>query len=87
MSTDRRVDEKGRVTIPQDIRERLGLDPGEEVTVVASGGEIVIRPKVSRAAAVEALRGCVNAATRASDADRPTPEDLKDDWTSDLPGR
>lgn len=87
MSADRRVDEKGRVTIPQDIRERLGLDPGEEVTVAAAGGQVVIRPKVSRDAAVETLRGCVDADTRAADAERPTPAALKADWTSDLPDR
>lgn len=87
MSPDRRVDDKGRVTIPREIRERLGLDPGEEVTVAISDGEVVIRPKVSRDAAIAALRGCVNDSTRRSDADPSDPVDLKDDWTADLPGR
>jgi bifunctional DNA-binding transcriptional regulator/antitoxin component of YhaV-PrlF toxin-antitoxin module len=27
-----RVIEKGRVTVPKEVRERLGVDPGDEVS-------------------------------------------------------
>lgn len=84
-SEDRRVDEKGRVTIPQAIRESLQIDPGEEVAIEVENGRIVIRPQISRADLVEVLDGCINERTRAADADDLDPEDLKADWTSDLP--
>ncbi|WP_135362854.1 AbrB/MazE/SpoVT family DNA-binding domain-containing protein [Halosimplex halophilum] len=84
-SEDRRVDEKGRVTIPQSIREALQIDPGEEVAVELEGDRIVIRSRISRERLVERLEGCVNGETRAEDADRIDPEDLKAEWTSDLP--
>jgi len=33
-----RVTEKGQVTIPKEIRDRLGITPGSEVDFIASGG-------------------------------------------------
>jgi len=39
-----RVDSKGRITLPKEIREKYGLTPGSRVLVEASGrGEILIR--------------------------------------------
>ncbi len=39
-----RVTDKFQVTIPKDVRESLGLRPGEEVTVEeAPGGAIVVK--------------------------------------------
>lgn len=84
-SEDRRVDEKGRVTIPQAIRESLQIDPGEEVAIEVEDGRIVIQPHVSREELVETIDGCINEETRAADAEDLDPEDLKADWTSDLP--
>ncbi|QLH77008.1 AbrB/MazE/SpoVT family DNA-binding domain-containing protein [Halosimplex rubrum] len=84
-SEERRVDEKGRVTIPQSIRDALHIDPGEEVAVELVDDRIVIRNSVSRERLVERLEGCITAETRAEDADRIDPEDLKSEWTSDLP--
>jgi len=84
-SEDRRVDEKGRVTIPQAIRESLQIDAGEEVAIEVEEGRIVISPQISRADLVETLDGCINERTRAADADDLDPDDLKADWTSDLP--
>lgn len=40
-----RITSKGQVTIPQDIRERLGLLPNTEVEFAIKGGEAVIRRK------------------------------------------
>jgi len=39
-----RVTDKFQVTIPKDVREALGLKPGEEVTVeTGPGGRIVLK--------------------------------------------
>jgi AbrB family looped-hinge helix DNA binding protein len=40
-----RITSKGQVTIPQDIREQLGLLPNTEVEFAVRGREAVIRPK------------------------------------------
>lgn len=84
-SGDRQVDEKGRVTIPETIRESLRIDPGEEVTVELDDDRIVIRPLISREGLVEQLGGCIDDETRAEGAEPTDPLDLEDDWTEDLP--
>ncbi|MGB9896245.1 MAG: AbrB/MazE/SpoVT family DNA-binding domain-containing protein [Thermoproteota archaeon] len=38
-----RVSSKGQVVIPKEIRERLGILPGEKVVVIVRGEEIVLR--------------------------------------------
>lgn len=85
MSETRRVDEKGRITLPKEIRERLSLDAGTEVTLELDDGSVRVAPHVDREAARERLRGCINAETRAEATEDLDPEDLKRDWTSDLP--
>ena len=42
-----RITSKGQVTIPQDIRERLGLLPHTEVEFSVERGRAVLRPKKS----------------------------------------
>lgn len=88
MSADnekRQVDTKGRVTIPKSIRDRLNLDPGEEVDIDIEDGTVVIRPRISRSEFIETMEGCITEETRAESAPKLTPTDLKSDWTSDLP--
>ena len=46
MGTTVKVREKFQVTIPEDVREKIPLNVGERVEVVARGEEIVIRPVV-----------------------------------------
>ncbi|MCZ6623361.1 MAG: AbrB/MazE/SpoVT family DNA-binding domain-containing protein [Deltaproteobacteria bacterium] len=46
MGTTVKVREKVQVTIPEDVREKIPLNVGERVEVVARGGEIVLRPVV-----------------------------------------
>ena len=38
-----RVTEKGRVTIPKHIRERLGIGPGSEVEFVVEAEDVKLR--------------------------------------------
>ena len=40
-----RITSKGQVTIPQDIRERLGLLPNTDVQFFVERGAAVLRPK------------------------------------------
>ncbi|MBI1862440.1 MAG: AbrB/MazE/SpoVT family DNA-binding domain-containing protein [Deltaproteobacteria bacterium] len=41
------ISEKGQVTIPQKLREQLGLKPGEVLEFEAKGGTLVARKSVS----------------------------------------
>ena len=40
-----RITSKGQVTIPQEIREKLGLHPNTEVEFSIEGKKAVIKPK------------------------------------------
>jgi AbrB family looped-hinge helix DNA binding protein len=56
-----RITSKGQVTIPIEIRERLGLLPGTEVEIVVDGGAArIVRARDGRGrgqTVVERLRG------------------------------
>lgn len=39
------VDTKGRVTLPKEVREDLGLEPGTEVEIRDEDGKVVIEPE------------------------------------------
>jgi len=56
-----RITSKGQVTIPQQVREQLGLHPGDEVDVVVRAGVARIvatgRPASRGRRSVESLLG------------------------------
>ena len=54
-----RVTSKGQVTIPQEVRRRLGIEPGSEVEFQVDDDivRLVRRPEGSGAALVTRMRG------------------------------
>jgi antitoxin PrlF len=38
------VSSKGQVTVPQEVRTRLGLKTGDRLEFVMEGGQMIIRP-------------------------------------------
>jgi antitoxin PrlF len=54
--TTARVSEKGQVTIPKRLRDRLGIRPGEILEFTEEEGKLVARKTVSRAP-VDAVYG------------------------------
>ena len=40
-----KVDSKGRIVLPQDVRERLGVTPGTEIDIREEGGKAIIEPE------------------------------------------
>jgi AbrB family looped-hinge helix DNA binding protein len=54
---------KGQVVLPKAVRERVGINPGDEVTVAEKGGVVQIRKALpgpaEREAIVTSLRGAL----------------------------
>lgn len=46
---------KGQVTIPAELRERLGLKPGDKVAFVESGGKVILQRLENRVASAFGL--------------------------------
>lgn len=40
-----KIDSKGRIVLPQEVRKRLGITPGTEVEVHEEDGKAVIEPE------------------------------------------
>ncbi|MDS0222644.1 AbrB/MazE/SpoVT family DNA-binding domain-containing protein [Haloarcula sp. S1AR25-5A] len=41
------VDDRGRITIPKSVRDRLGIEPGTDVSARLSGSVLTVDPKPS----------------------------------------
>lgn len=52
----RTVGARGQVTIPKELRDRLGLEGGDEVVVREEEGRIVIDPPVTEETLAEGYR-------------------------------
>lgn len=52
----RKVGERGQVTLPKQIRERLGISGGDEVVVREEDGRIVVEKPVTRDELAEGYR-------------------------------
>ncbi len=51
MSEPTTMSSKGQVTVPREVRERLGLQAGDKIAwSMLSNGTIVLRPKTKRLA-------------------------------------
>ena len=59
MGTTASLDERGRVMIPKELRERLGLKPEQSLLIEIRGEEIVLRRAVDLNTFVRELRGCI----------------------------
>lgn len=57
------VDSKGRVVIPQDLRERLGITPGTEVAVREEDGKAVVEPEDDPERVIERMERLVEEAS------------------------
>lgn len=69
-----RVDAKGRIVLPHEARERLGLSPGTEVAVRWEGGRIVVERSNDPEAVIQDLAHLVEGAT----TNRTIPNEISD---------
>jgi len=67
------LDEKGRVKIPREVLNELGLAPGQLLVLEVRNGTIVLRPKIGLEEFVSELRGCVKGS-------KIKPNELKGIW-------
>lgn len=83
----RKVGERGQVTIPKELRERLDIEGGDEVVVHERDGTILIEKPVTRDDLAEGYRRRSEEMRRLADemeqASREADETLGDapDWT------
>lgn len=68
-----KVDSKGRIVLPQEVRERLGITPGTEVEVREEGGKAVVEPEDDPRQIIERMNRLV--AETASERAETTPID------------
>jgi AbrB family looped-hinge helix DNA binding protein len=72
------VDQRGRVLIPEDIREGTGLDEGTVVKVETQDEGILIKPVRKGKRSWKQLCGMVP--NRTGKPEWPTPEEIKSIW-------
>lgn len=68
------VDGKGRIVLPQHVRERLGIAPGTEVDVRADDGRAVVEPEEDPERIIEDLSRLVERAS--ADREKPSGSQL-----------
>lgn len=68
------IDERGRITIPKELREKTGLKPKARVRIIAEKNGVKIEKAVALSDFITDLRGCI---TVKSDID---PLRLKEIW-------
>lgn len=73
------VDAKGRLVLPKDVRERLGLTAGSEVDVHEEDGRIVVEPEEDPNEIISDLEALIDGSTR----DRRAPDEELDALASD----
>lgn len=68
-----KVDSKGRVVLPQEVRERLGITPGTEVEIHEEDGKAVVEPEDDPEQIIKRMEHLVAEAD--SDRDKTAPLD------------
>lgn len=56
----RKVSTRGRITIPRDLRDHLGLRPGTRLELTAEDGALVAREVAAADGPIEAVTGIVD---------------------------
>ena len=69
------VDDRGRILIPKEMRDRLGLRKGNRAKVEVLDGKLILMPLVSAARFIEEMEGCIREGEPATD-----PMRLKEMW-------
>jgi len=52
----RKIGERGQITIPKELRERHGLQSGEEISFIEADDEIILKPPTDEERLAEGYR-------------------------------
>lgn len=63
----RKVGDRGQVTIPKELRDRRGINGGDEVVFVEKNGEILIQPPTNEERLAEGYRKRAERSRRLAD--------------------
>jgi AbrB family looped-hinge helix DNA binding protein len=69
------IDSKGRVLIPKEVRNSVGLQLGRKARLKVENGAIVIMPLISPEEFIREMEGCIKEGTSTID-----PLKLKEIW-------
>ena len=67
------IDDRGRIVIPNEVREELGLRPEQRLKVMPKGRGLLLTPEIGVEEFIAELKGCVHGS-------KVKPEDLKLIW-------
>jgi len=67
------LDNRGRIVIPKELREKLGLRPDQRFLIEVRGEEIILKPMLNVEKFISELKGCVHGS-------RIRPHKLKEIW-------
>ena len=70
-----KLSSRGQVVIPEEIRTRLGLEPGEQFVVIGEGDVVVL--KALKPPKLDELKPLLDKVQKAAGAAGVTPEDVK----------
>lgn len=79
MNNSSTISSKGQITVPQEIRKRLGLEPGDRVEFVVEGGRTFVRPARSEANPYEKYIGIAGPFPGGEKAIRAWIDDMRSD--------
>lgn len=71
MNTESVISERGQITLPKELRDRLGLRPGTVVTFTVSPAGLVLKKSKSKKADLRSVFGIIK-------SDKDTDELLKE---------
>lgn len=78
------VDDRGRVVLPKELRDELGIRPGAQVRIERGEGGMVVRPVLPLREHLAKLKAAIAQLPKGKPFD---PLRAKDMWTEKLPKR
>ncbi len=73
MQGETEIDERGRVVIPSELREKLKLRPAQKLRVEARDHELILRTVLDPEEFIKEMKGCVSGS-------KVKPDELKEIW-------
>ena len=53
------IDDRGRITIPKEMREELGLKPGDGVRIKKRDDALLIEKEIDLPTFIDEMKGCI----------------------------